>query len=342
MTSGGNPFHTIDIEGTITDGQDASSQTLTPTQPTPRGHRVRGGANASLKWARERAAEALVKQQSEREAMVLQQVLPLWNDEHRGVPNPMIRSGLFSTKVSKTREFIKDQTVASLSNFSIVYKGEELRQDDLSVWMALLNMASAQAIGDAIFFSGYQLVKDLGWTMHSDSYRRAKESISRLKANELKIQVNTGTASYSGSLIREYAWAALGPDGNERWMVRFEPRIADLFRDDSVTFIAWQQRCAIGAKSPLALWLHSYYTSHKEPFPHSIAKLHELCKSEQKEMRLFKRRLIVALDKLVAIGFLTGYTIRAGNDVSSSMVEVKRAPVRLPSLRSAVVHRLAR
>jgi hypothetical protein len=43
-------------------------------------------------------------------------------------------------------------------------------------------------------------------------------------------------------------------------------------------------------------------------------------------MRLFKRRLIFALDRLVAVGFLTIYSIRVGVDVSSSMVEVKGAP----------------
>jgi hypothetical protein len=306
-----------------------------PAPRVGRGTRVKGGSTAALEWAHQRASEALARRQNAQEAIVLQQVLPLWTEDHRGVPNPMIRSGLFGTKASGNRQFLKGEAIASLSNFNIIYKGEELLQDDLSVWLALMNMAARQRIGDAIFFSGYQLVKDLGWRMHSDSYNRCKESISRLKANELKIQVKTGDSGYAGSLIREYAWAALTPDGEEKWMVRFEPMIAELFREDSVTFLAWEQRRQIGPRATLALWLHSYFTSHREPFPVTIAKIHELCKSDEKELRFFKRRVKAALERLVEIGFLTTFQI-VGDTVS-----VKKAPVRLPNLKAAVTTRLS-
>ena len=174
-----------------------------PAMPIATGKRVRGGPNGSVAWVRARAAEALAKRRSEQEMIVLQQVLPLWSEEHRGVPNPMIRSGLFGTKTVASRKLVKDKEIASLSNFSIVYKGEELLQDDLSVWLALLHRASRQAIGDTLFFTAYELLKDLGWRMHSESYERLKQSISRLKANELKIQVKSGKSGYAGSLIRE-------------------------------------------------------------------------------------------------------------------------------------------
>lgn len=334
-----DPIPTLD-PSMIQAESDTPSLEKLPTS-TPKGHRVRGGAQASMQWAKDRAAQALAKRQSQNEALVLQHVLPLWNDEHRGVPNPMIRSGLFGTKTSSNRQFLKSEAIASLSNYDIVYKGEELLQDDLSVWMALLNMAARQPFGDAIFFSGYELVRDLGWRMHSDSYRRAKESISRLKANELKIQQKDGSSGYAGSLIREYAWAALSPDGNEKWMVRFEPTIAGMFREDSVTFLFWEQRCKIGQRSPLAMWLHSYYASHRDPFPHTVAKLHELCKSDEKELRFFKRRLAHALDKLVEVGFLISYNINtASKEVEGHMVSVRKTPGRLPGLKTALTERL--
>lgn len=320
------------------DPQIAPTQTeiaeVTPAR-TGKGTRVRGGSNASIEWARQRAADALARRHSAQEAMVLQQVLPLWNEEHRGVPNPMIRSGLFGTKATNNRQYLKGEAIASLSNFNIVYKGEELLQDDLSVWLALINMAARQRIGDAIFFSGYELVKDLGWRMHSDSYNRCKESISRLKANELKIQVKAGDSGYAGSLIREYAWAAPSPAGETKWMVRFEPMIAELFREDTVTFLAWEQRRQIGPRATLALWLHSYFTSHREPFPITIQKIHELCKSDEKELRFFKRRVKTSLERLVEIGFLASFSIEGDT------LHVKKAPVRLANLKAAVTARLS-
>lgn len=315
------------------DGEQPTSEVIA-TQRAGKGTRVKGGRDASVEWVRQRASEALARRQSAQEAIVLQQVLPLWTDDHRGVPNPMIRSGLFGTKASRNRQFLKGETIASLSNFNIIYKGEELLQDDLSVWLALMNMAARQRIGDVIFFSGYELVKDLGWSLNSDSYNRCKESISRLKANELKIQVKAGESGYAGSLIREYAWSALTPGGDRKWMVRFEPMIAELFHEDTVTFLAWEQRRQIGPRATLALWLHSYFTSHRDPLPISVQKIHELCKSDEKELRFFKRRVKAALERLIEIEFLITYKI------DGELVHVKKAPVRFTSLKATVTARL--
>ena len=129
-----------------------------PTRQVGKGTRVRGNP---IEWARAKAAEATARRHEAQAALVLQQVLPLWSDDMRGVPNPMIRSGLFGARNARTRQNFDEQNVVSLSNFEILYTGKELLQDDLSVWMALINMASRQPLGDAIFFSGYQLVKDL-------------------------------------------------------------------------------------------------------------------------------------------------------------------------------------
>lgn len=307
-----------------------SSEKVVTQLPARSSKGLRTLKTSSTEWAKQRAATALANRQNEQQALVLQSVLPLWDDLHRGVPNPMIRSGLFGTKSSGSRAYVKGDQVVSLSNFSIHYKGEELRQDDLSVWMSLINMCRQQRIGDAIFFSGYELIKDLGWRMHSESYQRAKDSISRLKANELKIQVKTEQSGYAGSLIREYAWSETDPSGGTaKWMVRFEPMIAELFRHDTVTFIEWEQRKAIGPRAHLTLWLHSYFLSHREPLPISVAKIHELCKSEEKHLKSFKTRVRKSLERLVEIGALSRYAI------VEDMVHVTRAPIRLTSVKSA-------
>ncbi len=308
---------------------EEASKLSEPAMPIATGKRVRGGPNGSVAWVRARAAEALAKRRSEQEMIVLQQVLPLWSEEHRGVPNPMIRSGLFGTKTVASRKLVKDKEIASLSNFSIVYKGEELLQDDLSVWLALLHRASRQAIGDTLFFTAYELLKDLGWRMHSESYERLKQSISRLKANELKIQVKSGKSGYAGSLIREYAWDAISPDGDKKYMVRFEPMIAELFRDDSVTFLAWEQRKMIGSRATLALWLHAFFTSHRDPLPITVQKIHELTGSEAKEIRFFRRKVRESLDRLKEIGFLVGY------ELVGDTVHVKKAQQNLLNLKRA-------
>jgi hypothetical protein len=267
---------------------------------------------AIVENSRAAAARALAQQRRAQEQVVLQEVLPLWDDFNRGVPDPFIRSGLFSVGNTEKREYVTRSLVNSLSNYHITYTGQELQQEDLSVWMALINMARGQAIGDSVFFTGYRLIKDLNLRIHSDTYKRMQACIHRLKVTGLTIASAGMDKGYSGSLIREYQWAELDGEGNAKWMVRFEPRVVDLFRPDATTLVEWEIRKKIGTRANLALWLHSYYTTPEKPNPVSVVKLHEMCGSKD-QLSSFRRNIKLALAKLVAVDFLSSFDLT--NDI---------------------------
>lgn len=256
-----------------------------------------------------RAEAARNRQKNEIDARVLQEVLPMWDDVNRGVPNPFIRSGLFSVRTSSVREDLKKMRISSLSNYVVTYTGEDLQQDDLSVWMSLINLARNQPMSDSVIFSGYSLIRDLGWRMHSDSYKRAKESIERLKVTGIEISTINQDSAYSGSLIRDYKWSELDDKGNVRWMVRFEPIVSTLFMDDTTTLLEWETRKKIGTRATVAQWLHSFYSSHRDPIPLSVEKLYELCRSGDDSLSSFRRNIKNALAKLVDVEFLTSFSI---------------------------------
>lgn len=256
----------------------------------------------------ERSTAALKRQRDDLESRVLQAVLPFWDDDSRGVPNPFIRSGLFGVGTNVTREYIPSLPIASLSNYVVTYTGADLGQDDLSVWMSLINLARNQPMTDSIFFTGYKIIKDLGWRMHSDTYKRVQESIQRLKVTGLEISGANQDHGYSGSLIREYGWAAKDASGNAKWMVKFEPRISILFMEDTTTLLAWKTRKKIGSRAVLAQWLHSFYSSHREPLPMRVEKLFELCRSGD-SLSSYRRNIKNAFTKLVDVGFLSSFQI---------------------------------
>lgn len=242
------------------------------------------------------------------DTLTLQEVFPMWDDSNRGVPNPFIRSGLFSVKNNEERTFMKGLKVASLSNYVVTYTGMDLSQDDLSVWLALINLARQQPLCDSILFTGYSLIKDLGWTMNKNSYTRAQESITRLKVTGIEIINCKAGEGYSGSLIREFAWTAMDANGNARWMVAFEPRVFALFVQDTTTLIEWETRRMIGSRATVALWLHSFYSSHQDPIPMGVAKIFELCRSDS-SLSSFRHTLKRSLEKLITVGFLTSYSL---------------------------------
>lgn len=267
----------------------------------------------NLTKLRERAEQSLARSRASVENRVLQEELPFWSDENRGVPNPFIRSGIFSVgRSDKERKYVDKKQIPSLSNYEIRYSGKELHQDDLDVWMSLINMAASRRIADSIFFTGYELLKDLGWTKNSRSYDRAKGSIERLKVTGLEITLRDGNEekTYSGSLIREYMFTATDEAGATKWMVRFEPNISMLFLNDTTTLLEWQTRKKLGSKASLAKWLHGFYSSHFEPIPYRVEKIKEMSGSTD-SLSSFRATLKSNLEKLKdpKVGFLTDYQI---------------------------------
>ncbi|EKD97725.1 MAG: hypothetical protein ACD_23C00755G0007 [uncultured bacterium] len=300
----------------------AAYEILVP-EPTPKPTSPR--LSRATEFLREKTNEARQRTQSQIEQRVLQGVLPLWDDDNRGVPNPLVRSGLFTVGNSEKREYVPDMLIASLSNYEIRYTGAELRQDDLSVWLSLVNLARAKPMSEAIYFTGYQIVKDLGWRMHSESYKRVQDCIERLKVTGLKITTRDHESAYSGSLIRDYGWTERDEKGNTKWMVRFEPRISSLFMEDTVTLLEWDIRKKIGPRSTLALWLLSFYSTHRAPEPNSLAKIHELCRSKD-TLSSFRRNVRNALAKLVEREFLKAFNM--DNDMLKVEKRVKPKLVR--------------
>lgn len=105
---------------------------------TGKGTRVRKpikSIDQGLMVLRERTAEIEMQRQARVSSMVLSEVLPMWNEEIRAVPNPFLRSGLFSVShdADTNREFRDYEKIVSLSNYDIRVTGKALSQDDLSV-----------------------------------------------------------------------------------------------------------------------------------------------------------------------------------------------------------------
>lgn len=241
----------------------------------------------------------------------LQEQIALWDDGNRGVPTPFISSGLFTARNTEHRPYSKEITIASRSDHVVKFRGEELQQTDLSVWMSLINRARQNGT-DEIHFSGYSLLKDLGWPIHRDYYKRAKDSIIRLTSSKLQVGTKDEKKAFSGSLIADYGWSSEDDNddgGSTLWFVRFDDRISRLFLITNATLLEWQTRKAIGAKSTIAQWLHAFYsTEDLDLTPWSMQKLHELSRSRD-TLSSFRRNVKNALEKLVKVGYLSKYFI---------------------------------
>jgi len=255
--------------------------------------------------------------------------LPMWDEDLRGMPNSFARGALFTAAKSDSknkRYFYEGKLVATLAGINLEYRGQELRQDDYSVFLAILHFGRHYELGKPIPFTAYTMLKELGWSINTTEYKHLRECCSRLSATSVSVSQNHNSmpnqtgSGYEGSLIRSFAWKDENGKQLAQWVVLLEPSIAVLFADPSFTLMSPAERKAIGGRSPLAQWLHSFLGTHREPYPISVTKYHELSASRSDNMNDFRRRLKVALTRLIEVGFLKEFTIK--NDI----VHVKRIP----------------
>lgn len=244
-------------------------------------------------------------------------VLPSIAQKKRIIPNDIIRSSLFTiSNHNRKRDFLKNHTIYTFGVTQITYTGEELRQDDEDVWLQLIFLAS-HSKSDSIEFMPYRLLSQVGWPQRTQYRDKLKLILERMSATNVDISNTQIQAGLSLSLIRKFTWydKSIG-SSLKKWKIWLEPELVKLFGINLYTKLDWEQRKRL---TPLAKWLHSYYSSHAQPIPITIHTLKKACGSKTKAFKHFKASLREALQNLVKIGFLETYFINAAN-----IVEVKR------------------
>lgn len=252
--------------------------------------------------------------------------LPLWENQVRGLPNPLARSALFSVaRQNEPRQHLKERPITSVKGVEIFYTGEELRQDDEDVFLNLVHLARSQPLGHEVSFTAYSMLKSMGWPTSSPSYERLRLCILRLTANavEIRFDAGSGKRGYGGTLVQEFTFK---DEEDRHWKVRLNPKLITLFASDAYTQLDWRQRLKL--RSPLAKWLHGFYFTHREPFGYKVETLKGLCGSSAHQLYHFRNGLKKALDLLVEEGFLKSWRIDPVTDV----VTVMRA-TRTPALQ---------
>jgi hypothetical protein len=271
--------------------------------------------------------------------------LVLWNEQERGVPNELVRCAIFSAKNHRSpRELYSTRaplTVAVIGGGKVIFFGEELRQDDETVWMQLIHLAK-ESRSDTVKFTPNSFLKSISWDSSQKSYKRLLDTIRRLASCNIELYSNRFKKGISAKLIAHYEYNDNTDEkrNNEPWVVQVfskDDKNDLLFLFDKLySRLEWRQRLAL--PSGLATWLHSFYSTHRDPYPHKVQTLAEgaglLLKSEADEAlpaaeRLLKERqrlheakryLKNAHQALIEQGFLQSFVITKTN-----LVQVVRA-----------------
>ena len=253
--------------------------------------------------AAQREAEASAKAMT---AKVIR--LPFWPEPQRSAPNEVVRSALFNARNRKQkREYLSNAAIYVIGDGSITYTGEELRQDDETVWLHLIHLARNTPPGELVEFTPNAFCKAIGWDSSGKSYQRLRDCITRLQATALSVYSKRLKEGLSLSMIPFFRWQNSEGHALKTYQVRIATEMVDFFGEVHYTQLEWEQRLALS--SGLATWLHGYFASHREPFAVKLETIREGAGLTTERNHHLKGQIGSALDALKEVGFLVSWKI---------------------------------
>lgn len=265
---------------------------------------VKERMKANLEFARKREEEYFTNG-------VIQ--LPLCHEDRRVSPNSFLRSALFAAIQSKDRVMLKEVTLGSQQGITVKYSGEQLNQEDLTIWLGIVDFAKLQPLGTECSFTSYAMLKHIGMDTGGKSHNKLRESIIRMTSCTLT--VTNGKTTFSDRIIDKFYI----DEETKHYRAVLGRHAIKLFGDNEWTALEEKQRRSL-VKKPLASFLHGYYSSHEKPLPVSIEFLTSISGSKNSQKAGFKRNIKNALEELVKNSFLKSYSIEG------DMVKVERMP----------------
>jgi hypothetical protein len=237
----------------------------------------------------------------------------IWPNDVRVIPNDYARCALFTIRNKREpRQAMQSAKVFHVEKAVVVtYTGTELRADDDElIWQQLLDYAKHFALGEPVQFNLHQLIRDLGWSVNSRNYDRARQCITRLKANEVRVESERHGRGVGLSLIQNYEYEGGNESTGTRYTVWIHPNLMMLFAGKTYTRVAWKQYREL---TPISRRLYDNFGSHKAPYPLTLETFHKLSSSTCKAMNKWAQQVRAACDELMEAKMVKRAWVNDGN-----------------------------
>ena len=237
-----------------------------------------------------------------------------------------LRSALFAVIKRGRRRAVDREPIASFKGVTIHYTGWRLDQGDFDVLAQALHFLARNPDPKArqcLRIRAKPFLAAIGRQSGKSGREWLKQSLRRLAGSTVEINIDLqhgqqqGSFAYTGPLIDEFYLS----DEERSSVISINPRLAGLF-DVGWTRVQWQQRLQL--RTDLAKWLHGFYASHRSPFPVKVSTLKHLCGSECARLVDFRRGLRNAMNELIEVGAILGWSI--DQDDKLSLVRLSPIP----------------
>lgn len=260
---------------------------------------------APKKTARSRVASLKGAQDKEsiaEKAFYANKTLPRLHRDSFSFEPVMLKSALFRPITGPRTVYPTYTPVRVHGAHKIGFKGEELRQDDERLLMALLKVRAGATVDGVQEFVPRTFCRDvLGWADSGDSVSKLKASLVRLQAARVHIEyANGGEGFYS--FVSDIDMRA------DAWSVWLSPRLAAMF-DRAQTYLSVKKRLAL--KDGITSWLYGFIQADACFAPFSLTDLREVAGSTYCQKN-FNRQIKGALELLTGEGLIQGFSLEKG------------------------------
>lgn len=241
--------------------------------------------------------------------------LPLVSDAKRASPNYLLRAAVFAVVEKGHRATLMRARVAAQDGYEVYFSGIQLDQADLDVWLHCLHLSSGR-LGEKVDIGLLQFLRDIGRTEGAASQEWLRNSLVRLSMAVIQVKHEGVTVMVHDRMV---VYEEREQVSKSAISLRVSPTMANLFGVARWTALDLSVRTKLIGQ-PFAQWLHAYLSTHAKPLPLSVATLRELSGSRVSELRMFRRSLKQAAERLVSKGFLRSWSLTADDKLEVERV----------------------
>lgn len=228
--------------------------------------------------------------------------IPKLYDNTLALATAMFKGNLFRPG-SGPRAAYLDYTPMNVTNgWTLLFKGEELRQDDERVLLALIKLRSGDVVSNVIKFVPRTFCREvLKWADSGENAEKLKACIKRLHDARVRVTQADG-------IEHLYSFVSEATIAKDYCSVSLSTTMADMFKSQ-VTYLDMDKRLAM--KDGLLSWMYGFIKADACFAPFDLHKMRDLAGSSY-EQKDFNKQLKQVLKKLQDDRIIRGFVLGGG------------------------------
>lgn len=262
------------------------------------------------KQLRQRATEAMERQDRKAAETPVQLFLPGFEEALRAMPNQINRSSLFAPIARGRRKMHGGTVLVSRSDSVLEYWGEQQDEADADIVMQLMYEARQSALGESVTINRAAFLRSIGRNTGKTQYEWFHRRMKSLTGGTLIIEARRPDGSRKYRIGHTEAFHIIQSfrydEDTETYTFTLDPRWRILFGGNEYSLLDWDKRLEIGRAQDMAKALQRLVATSADPIQRYALDWLKAKMQYGGRMRDFKDALDAAMRELERLEIIAG------------------------------------